>query len=106
MAGVEEELQDVMGDCACSAAISRHSFASVNDSVTDKDFDHIKATCQEIARSEKKWMFLHRCRVCGTYWAEACYDRWQVMFYYLFPAPATDDPIRWLNEEAEELPAR
>jgi hypothetical protein len=44
--------------------------------------------------------------VCGTYWAVGCYDRGQVMFYYFFPVPATDDPVRWLNEEAQELPTR
>jgi len=57
-----------------------------------------------LARSEEKWMSLFRCRTCGTQWVEACYDYGQVFFYYLFPAPQTDDPVRWFKEEAAELP--
>jgi hypothetical protein len=91
--------------CGCDEAISRHSFASVSDAVTGTEFDAVVATCDEVARAEKKWMFLDRCRVCGTYWTVGCYDRWQVMFYYLFPAPKVGDPVQWLNDAAVELPA-
>ena len=101
----EEEFQDTMPVCVCTAAKARHSFASVHDSVTGTESDAVSATCDELARAGSKWMFLRRCRVCGTVWAEACYDRGQVMFYYLFPAPQQVDPIRWLNEQAEELPS-
>lgn len=101
----EEEFQDTKPACPCSAAKSRHSFASVSESVRGTESDAVAATCDELARAENKWMFLRRCRVCSTVWAEACYDRGHVMFYYLFPAPASADPIRWLNEEAEELPS-
>ncbi|HSK63151.1 MAG TPA: hypothetical protein VK893_04900 [Pyrinomonadaceae bacterium] len=106
MAGAEENFHGKKPACACAAAITGHSFASVSDAVLGTNADDITATCDEIARADTKWMFLQRCRVCGTYWAVGCYDRGHVMFYYLFPAPQTDDPIRWLNEEAQELPAR
>ena len=106
MAGVEEEFQDLKRACCCVVAESRHSFTCVSDSVMDRDFIDVKAACEEVARAEEKWMFLLRCRVCGKYWTEACYDRGQVMFYYLFPASRSADPVRWLKEEAEELPAR
>ena len=84
----------------------RHSFSCVSEAVLGTEMDKVLDTCDEIARAESKWMFLHRCRVCGTVWTIGCYDRGHVMFYYLFPAPATVDPVRWLNEEAEELVAR
>jgi len=100
------ESENTESACACAAVISRHSFTSVSDSVMGTESDNVSATCDEIARAEQKWMFLQRCRVCQAYWAVGCYDRGHVMFYYLFPPPPTDDPVRWLNEEAEELPAR
>jgi hypothetical protein len=105
-AGVEETSHGTKPACACAATIARHSFARVSDAVLGTRADDVAATCDEIARAEAKWMFLQRCRVCGTYWAVGCYDRGHVMFYYLFPAPPTDDPVRWLHEDAQELPAR
>lgn len=90
--------------CTCSKALSQHSFASVQDTVMGTESDAVNATCKELARAGDKWMFLRRCRVCDSVWAEACYDRGQVMFYYLFPAPREIDPIRWLDEQAQELP--
>ena len=104
--GSEENLHGNKPTCACAATIAGHSFASVSNAVLGTKADDVSATCDEIARAETKWMFLQRCRVCGTYWAVGCYDRGHVMFYYLFPAPPTDNPIRWLNEEAQELPPR
>lgn len=105
-AGVEETSHGKKLACACAATIASRSFARVSDAVLGTRADDVTATCDEIARAETKWMFLQRCRVCGTYWAVGCYDRGHVMFYYLFPAPPTDDPVRWLYEDAQELPAR
>lgn len=104
MAGTEETIPGSASDCACAAAISSHTFATVNDALLDTRA--VTETSDEIARAEDKWMFLNRCRVCGTYWAVGCYDRGHVMFYYLFPVPPTNDPVRWLREEAQELPVR
>lgn len=104
--GVGEDFDDKKPACACAATLASHSFARVSDAVLGTKADEVIATCDEIARAETKWMFLQRCRVCGTYWAVGCYDRGHVMFYYLFPAPPTDDPVRWLYEDAQELPAR
>ena len=104
MAGTEETIPDSTPGCACAEAMSSHSFATVSEALLDTSA--VAETCDEIARAEDKWMFLNRCRVCGAYWAVGCYDRGHVMFYYLFPVPATDDPVRWLNEEAQELPVR
>jgi len=66
--------------------------------------DAILKSCELLASSPEKYMSVYRCRVCRTLWAEACYDSGMVMYDYLFPAPPTDDPVRWLHEEAEELP--
>jgi hypothetical protein len=104
MAATEETSHADKPACACATTIASHSFTSVRDAESGIKMDAITATCDEIARAESKWMFLQRCRVCGTYWAVGCYDRWQVMFYYLFPVPKTDDPVRWLHEDAQELP--
>jgi uncharacterized CHY-type Zn-finger protein len=92
-----------MATCVCREFL-QHPFVTVDDALMGNKYDAVIVNAEQIARSEEKWMSLYRCRVCGTLWAEGCYDRGQVYFYYLFPAPPTDDPIRWLNEEAAELP--
>ena len=51
-------------------------------------------------------MYIYRCRTCGTLWAEACHSAGMVEYFYLFPAPPIDDLVRWLHEEATELPYR
>jgi len=92
-----------MATCFCSEAL-RHSFSSARDVVMGTAYDSVLATSEMLGRNKVKWMSIYRCKVCGQLWAEGCYDRGQVYFYYLFPAPQTDDPVRWLNEEAKELP--
>ena len=89
--------------CTCEAAKSKHSFASVRDAVLGTEMDGVLATCDETARSEEKWMSLYRCRVCGTVWAQACFDSGHVLFFYLYPAPQAEDPVGWLHNEAQEL---
>jgi len=69
------------------------------------EYDAILTSSEMVARSEEKWMSIYRCRECATFWAEACYDRGHVFFYYLFPAPPFADPARWLREDATELPS-
>lgn len=96
----EEQMQDA---CPCRKARQR-SCATVREAVFGVESDAILAGSEQIARSEEKWMTLYRCRTCGTFWTEACYSSGHMDFYYLFPAPPTDDPIRWLQEEAAELP--
>ncbi|MBV9867267.1 MAG: hypothetical protein JO316_18075 [Abitibacteriaceae bacterium] len=94
-----------MTTCVCQKAL-QHSFATVSDAVyAAGEQDVIIANSELLARSDEKWIFLYRCRTCGTLWAEACYSSGHMDFYYLFPVPPTDDPVRWLHEEARELPA-
>lgn len=92
-----------MESCTCHQAL-RRSFATVRDAVSGIKKDAILANADLIAHSKEKWMWLHRCRICGTEWAEACYTSGHMEFYYLFPAPREGDSIRWLHEEAKELP--
>src|SRR5207302_1945517 len=89
--------------CICSEVL-RTPITKATNAPTGNRADPILATCDLLARSEAKTMSIYRCRVCGALWAEGCYDRGQVMWYYLFPAPQTDDPVRWLHEEAVDLP--
>lgn len=92
-----------MNTCVCAEAL-RRSFASVSESVYGaKDMGVIIANSELIAQSDEKWMRLYRCRTCGTAWAYACYSSGHMDFYYIFPAPPTGDPVRWLHEEAAEL---
>jgi hypothetical protein len=94
-----------MSVCVCRDALLGHSFASVRDAVSGAlDKDVIVANSELLAQSDEKWMRLYRCRTCGTLWAEACYSSGHMDFYYLFPAPPTEDPIGWLRDEASELP--
>ena len=93
-----------MPPCTCPEALG-HSFTSARDVVMGAEYDAILAGSEQLARSDANWLSLYRCRTCGTLWVEGCYDYGQVFFYYLFPAPHTDDPVRWLHEEAVELPA-
>ena len=86
----------------CSKALE-HSFKTVNDSVIGVLMDQIEAGSELLVRSREKWMSLFRCRTCGTLWVEACWSSGQMEIYYLYPAPPTDDPGRWLQEEATEL---
>ncbi|HEY3738265.1 MAG TPA: hypothetical protein VGL53_00400, partial [Bryobacteraceae bacterium] len=57
----------------------------------------------DVARSEKKWIFLLRCGACGAMWAEACWSSGHMDLYYIFPVPPGEDPIVWLNDRAHEL---
>ena len=91
-------------NCICRKALQR-SFTNVRNAVFGVESDTILAGSEQISRSEEKWMSLYRCRACGTLWAEGCYTSGHMDMYYLFPAPPTADPIRWLNEEAAELPS-
>lgn len=68
------------------------------------DKDVILANSELLAQSDEKWMRLYRCRICSRVWAEACYTSGHMDLYYLFPVPPTDDPVRWMHEEATELP--
>jgi hypothetical protein len=97
--------KETMDACSCETAL-QHSFTSSGKAVMGVKFDAVIATSDMLGRNEAKWMSIYRCRVCGRLWVEGCHDRGQVYFYYLFPAPQIDDPVRWLNEEAEELPSR
>lgn len=90
--------------CVCREAL-QHSFATVREAVYGaQDMDIIIANSELLAQSEEKWMWLYRCRICGTAWAEACYSSGHMDLYYLFPAPPTNDPVRWLHEQAAGLP--
>ena len=92
--------------CVCREAL-KHSFASVREAVYGaQDKDVIVANSELLAESDEKWMRLYRCRACCTVWAEACYSSGHMDFYYLFPAPPVDEPVRWLHEEAAGLPPR
>ena len=91
-----------MESCTCQQELQR-AFARVRDTVQGVHRDAIIANSDLITHSEKKWMWLYRCRICGTEWADACFASGHVEFYYLFPAPREGDSIRWLYEEAEEL---
>jgi hypothetical protein len=64
----------------------------------------IIANSELLAQSDEKWMWLYRCRTCGTEWVEACYSSGHMDLYYLFPAPPTGDSVRWLHEKAAGLP--
>lgn len=91
--------------CPCRNAIMRAGH-TVLTSISGDEMNRIQAGSDLVARSVEKWMSLFRCRTCGAHWVEACYTSGQMDWYYLFPAPPTDDPVRWLNEEAQELPPR
>lgn len=94
-----------MDTCVCRDAL-RHSFTSVREAVhSAQERDVILASSDFIAQSDEKWMRLYRCRICSTKWAEACYSSGHMEIYYLFPAPPMGDSVRWLHEEATELPA-
>lgn len=93
-----------MESCICPQAL-RHSFVTVREAVYGaSEMDVILANSDLVAESTTKWMRLYRCRTCGTEWAEACYSSGHMEIYYLFPAPREGDSIRWLHEEAKELP--
>ena len=92
-----------MATCICREALQK-SFTTVRNAVIGIESHAILAGSEQITRSEEKWMSLYRCRVCSTLWVEACYSSGHMEIYYFFPAPPTDDPIRWLHEEAAELP--
>jgi hypothetical protein len=78
----------------------------VRDAVTVAvEKDEIENGADLLAVSQDKWMAVYRCRTCGTLWAEACYSSGHMDLFYLFPVPPTDDPVRWLHEEAAELPS-
>ena len=89
------------GQCKCNVATQR-TFESVRDGIawgrTDVLHDAV-----EIARSEKKWIFLLRCGACRKVWAEACWSSGHMEIYYIFPVPAGEDPLDWLEERAEAL---
>jgi hypothetical protein len=90
--------------CICRDAL-QHSFATVRDAVHhSQEKDVIIANAELLTHSKEKWMWLYRCRTCGTEWAEACYSSGHMEIYYLFPAPPGGDPIRWLHEDAAGLP--
>ena len=91
--------------CPCPKSL-QHPFKIVQDCVFGVESDSIIAASELLIRSTEKWMSLYRCRTCGTLWVEACHSSGHMDLYYLFPAPPTADPIRWLQEEAAELPAR
>ena len=92
-----------MASCVCSRFHGR-SITTVNDTLTGLENEAILASCELVARAESKWgMALYRCRECGTLWTEAPFDSGHVLFFYLFPTPPVDDPVRWLNEVAEPL---
>ena len=93
-----------MVTCACSEARQR-KFATVRDAVFSKNDVFSEEGAELLAHSEKKWMWLYRCRACGALWVEACYSSGHMEIYYLFPAPPTDDPVRWLCEQAAPLSA-
>jgi hypothetical protein len=94
----------VLETCVCREAL-RRSFATVREAVySAKDMDPILANAELVAQSDEKWMRLYRCRACGTEWTKACYSSGHMEIYYLFPAPSAGDTIRWLHEEATELP--
>lgn len=90
--------------CICREAL-QHSFATVREAVHGaQERDVIIANADLLTHSKEKWMWLYRCRTCGTEWAEACYSSGHMEIYYLFPAPRGGDSIRWLHEEATQLP--
>jgi hypothetical protein len=91
-----------MATCKCAQAL-QHNFSTVRDSVHFKEMDEVLESCDLLARDEKKWMSIYRCRDCGALWTEACYSSGHVDIYYLYPAPPTSDPERWLREEATEI---
>lgn len=93
-----------METCVCRDAL-RHSFASVREAVySSQDMDVIIANSALLTQSDEKWLRLYHCRTCGTEWVEACYSSGHMDLYYLFPAPPTGDTVRWLHEQAAELP--
>ena len=89
--------------CACQKAL-QHSFQTVRNAIVGLESDKVLASSELLTRSPEKTMSLYRCRTCGTLWVEACYSSGHMDLYYLFPAPPVKDPVRWLNEEAAELP--
>lgn len=94
-----------MVTCLCREAL-QHSFASVRAAVYGAAMDMILANAELLSQSDAKWMRLYRCRICGTEWVEACYSSGHMDLYYLFPAPPSDDSVRWLHEKASGLPLR
>ena len=99
-------MESVPDTCPCGKALQHHPCLTVKSAVSGVESDEIVAASELILRSTEKWMSLYRCRTCGTHWVEACYSSGQMDWYYLFPAPPTDDPVHWLQEKAEELPTR
>jgi len=89
--------------CPCHEALQR-SHNAVNNALTGKMMSEIVAGSELLTKSDAKWMSVYRCRTCGTLWTEASHSAGMVYYFYLFPAPPTDDPVRWLHEEAAELP--
>lgn len=96
-------MENVPDTCFCREALQR-PYTAVENALIGVNSDKILVNSDQIARSDEKWMFLYRCRICGTHWIEACYSSGHMDLYYLFPVPPTDDLIRWMHEEAAELP--
>jgi hypothetical protein len=89
--------------CVCSEYLKTPIVKS-GDAPMGNDRDAILSSCDLLAKSPDMYSAVYRCRVCGTVWAEACYDSGMVLYEYLYPAPPVEDPVRWLLEEAKELP--
>jgi hypothetical protein len=91
--------------CICRDAL-QHSFATVREALHGaEDKDVIIANAELLSHSDTKWMWLYRCRTCGTEWVEACYSSGHMEIYYLFPAPPGGHSVRWLHEQATGLPS-
>jgi len=90
-----------MHTCGCEAAAQR-SYTTVKDGIA-WGRDKVLRDAVEIARSEKKWVFLIRCGECGRVWAESCWSSGHADIYYIFPVPAGEDPLDWLEKRAHEL---
>ncbi len=93
-----------MPNCACSDAKKSATFATPTDAHFGNVYNALMKTCDQVATDKPKEMALYQCRECATYWAEGCYDRGMVLFYYLFPVKLVGDPAQWLKNEAKELP--
>jgi hypothetical protein len=93
-----------MAECICIEAARSKSFATDGNAIMGNPRDAVLAGCDELARDEKKELWLYRCRTCGSFWAEGLYDHGHVMYEYIFPVQPVGDPVRWLHEDAQELP--
>jgi len=96
-------METALEPCPCHQAL-QHAFQTVRNAIVGVESDRVLAGSELLLRSTEKWMSLYRCRTCGTLWVEACYSSGHMDLYYLFPAPPVEDPVRWLHQEAAELP--